>query len=214
MVSIHCARRPPLSTNSLGHMSGFCASKDWGHPIVNRSSLSVVLMYSIRCYDDILLCLFGFFGSFSLSRERVWSSQTGSFSSFTFLHQVGFAPHLLLPSPQSPLVYTPSTLELPAYTKPAYCHSSAMSNPFPSIQVTFRRTMYTPHGPYITPLIITLYAIYGILILINVMTIVIRWYGGKFWIFRVHTTSRGRIKALVPNPVLGYLLWATLYYAC
>lgn len=89
-----------------------------------------------------------------------------------------------------------------------------MSNPFPSLQAALRQTVYPEHGAYFSPLVTALYVIHGILILVNLLTIVIKWYTGKLWMFRVHTTSRGRLKALVPNPVLGYILFSTIYYAC
>lgn len=85
-----------------------------------------------------------------------------------------------------------------------------MADPYAVSKNVLRTAMYIQHGPEFEGVIIAVVVMYATSIILNISTIALRWKGGNFWMFRIHTTPGGEF--ITPNPVANWIVWMLFFY--
>lgn len=86
-------------------------------------------------------------------------------------------------------------------------------NPFLATQDILRHSFYVHYGNELAVTTVIVYVLGGLNLSMVLATLVLRWRGGEFWLFRVYT-RRETGKLLTPNPLLCWLLSSLAFFAC
>lgn len=84
-------------------------------------------------------------------------------------------------------------------------------DPYAVSQAALRKAMYTQHGHEFKGTLLTVTILYATSIILNFTSLVLRWKGGKLWLFRIHSTPGGEF--ITPNPVVNWLVSMLVFYA-
>lgn len=85
-------------------------------------------------------------------------------------------------------------------------------NPFLATQDILRHSFYVHYGNELAVTTVIVYVLGGLNLSMVLATLVLRWRGGEFWLFRVYT-RRETGKLLTPNPLLCWLLSSLAFFA-